>query len=100
MILFDTTKMRKPTTRKLHAAIAELERRQAPVSPTAARGLAANGHEPRGVNGVSTAEHMLQAERGRLTPRKKNNPAPSGTERTSGRDRERPLLRTTSMAAG
>ena len=72
MILFDTTEMRKPTTRKLHAAIAELERRQALVSPTAARELAANGHEPRGVNGVSTAEHMLQAEHGRLTPRKKN----------------------------
>ena len=72
MILFDTTEMRKPTTRKLHAAIAELERRQALVSPTAARELAANGHEPRSVNEVRTAEHMLQAERGRLTPRKKN----------------------------
>ena len=72
MILFDTTEMRKPTPRKLHAAIAELDKRQAVVSPTVARELAGNGHEPSGVNGVSLAEHMLETQHARLTPIKEN----------------------------
>ena len=51
-----------PTPRKLHAAIAELDERQAMVSPTVAVELAANGHTPRIINGISPAEHALKTQ--------------------------------------
>ena len=62
MILFDTTEMRMPTPRKLHAAIAELDERQVVVSPTVAGELAANGQAPRIINGISAAQHALKTQ--------------------------------------
>ena len=66
MILFDSSELWMPTPRKLHTALAELEGRQACVSPTVASELAPDGYRYDLIDGVSPAEHALGAARGGL----------------------------------
>ena len=61
-----------PTPRKLHAAIAELDKRPAAVTPTVALELAANGHAPTIVNGVSSAEHALKTHSASMSVQARN----------------------------
>lgn len=60
-----------PTPRKLHTALAELEGRQAAVSPTVAAELARTGHEPALIDGISPAEHALKTKHDELPPKER-----------------------------
>ena len=57
-----------PTPRKLHTSLAELEQRQAAVSPTVALELAANGYQTTLIDGISPAEYALNTKADALTP--------------------------------
>lgn len=72
LILFDTTELKMPTPRKLHTSLAELERRQAAVSPTVALELAANGYQKTLIDGISPAEYALKTKADSLTPLEQN----------------------------
>jgi len=61
--------MRMPTPRKLHTALAELEGRQAAVSPTVAVELARNGDQPTLIDGISPAEYALKTKHDELPPK-------------------------------
>lgn len=59
-----------PTPRKLHTRLAELEGRQAAVSPTvAAAELARDGDRPTSIDGISPAEYALKTKYEELDPR-------------------------------
>ncbi len=58
-----------PTPRKLHTALAELEGRQASVSPTVAVELARNGDQPTLIDGISPAEYALKTKHDELPPK-------------------------------
>lgn len=55
-----------PTPRKLHTALAELEGRQAAVSPTVAAELARDGYRPTLIDGISPAEYALKTKGDKL----------------------------------
>ena len=56
-----------PTPRKLHTALAELEGRQAAVSPTVAAELARDGDRPTLIDGISAAEYALKTKHDELS---------------------------------
>ena len=60
MIVVDTSELRRPVQRKLHAAWWELSRQQVLSTPTVATELAPLGADPTGVNGRSAADVVLE----------------------------------------
>ena len=61
-----------PTPRKLHTALAELEGRQAVVSPTVAAELARDGDRPTLIDGISAAEYALKTKHDELSAEDRN----------------------------
>ena len=60
MIVVDTSELRRPVQRKLHAAWWELKGQQVLATPTVAAELAPLGADPTGVNGRSAADVVLE----------------------------------------
>jgi len=72
MLLVDTSELKRPTQRKLHAAWHELHGRQVLASPTVADELAPFATDTLGTTAPSGAETRLETQAGTLSRRREN----------------------------
>lgn len=72
MLLVDTSELKRPTQRKLHAAWHELHGRQVLASPTVADELAPFATDTLGTTAPSGAERRLEAQAGTLSRRREH----------------------------
>ena len=72
MLLVDTSELKRPTQRKLHAAWHELHGRRVLASPTVADELAPFATDTLGTTAPSAAERRLEAQAGSLSRTREN----------------------------
>ena len=70
MIVVDTSELKRPTQRKLHAALWELQRQRVRATPEVARELAPEASPTIELGGESFAERLLRTERERLSTKR------------------------------
>ena len=90
MIVVDTSELRRPVQRKLHAAWWELSRRQVLSTPTVATELAPLGADPTGVNGRSAADVVLETAGSETSERRRTEVAQQAWWATMWRSPESP----------